>query len=247
MITPDSTSQREGDFPSTQWTLIRAAQSGDPADAEKAMAVICERYWYPIYAYLRRSGRAVHDAEDVTQVFFQRLIERDTIQSLRQEGARLRSYLLGCLKQVLSDQARQANAQKRGGGVARVSFDELVAEQRYQIEPQDQRDPEWLFTRAWAHELFNSVQERLREAFEATGRGQAFELLRPFISCDSTLPPQRDIAEKLGMTETAVGVMIFRLREKLRELLRGEIANTVLTAEEIPAEMAWLQSVLSSK
>jgi RNA polymerase sigma-70 factor (ECF subfamily) len=123
----------------------------------------------------------------------------------------------------------------------------MEAEERYAHEPQDTRDPEWLFTRAWAHELFAGVQEKLRVAFTETGRAEAFEALLPFVACDTAPPSERELAHKLGKTETAVGVMVFRLREKFRGLLREEVANTVLTPEEIPAEMAWLQGMLSSE
>ena len=106
----------DGFFPPTQWTLVRAVQSGDPADAEEAMSQICQRYWYPIYAYLRRSRHSAHDAEDITQAFFMRLIKRETLRVIQLDGGRLRSFLLGSLKHLLSDEARHNNAQKRGGG-----------------------------------------------------------------------------------------------------------------------------------
>jgi RNA polymerase sigma-70 factor (ECF subfamily) len=244
-MNPNFQTLRDGAFPPTQWTLVRAVQSGDPHDAEKAMAAICERYWYPIYAYLRRSGRSAHDAEDVAQMFFQRIIERNTIQSMQQDGAKLRSFLLGCLRQLLSDRAQHDGAQKRGGGRAILSFDEMEAEERYAHEPQDTRDPERLYTRAWALGLFASVREKLRESFTQSRRAETFEALLPFITLEHEPPSYREIAAQIGSSETAARILVFRLREKFRELIREHIALTVLTPEEIDGELAWLRGVLS--
>ncbi len=243
---PPGDGNRQSAFPTTQWTLVQVVQGGSPEDAAKAMEAICAGYWYPIYAFLRRSGHGLHDAEDLTQAFFARIISEEAMQTVRREHGKLRSYLLGVLKRVLADHLRHALAEKRGGGRPHVSFDQMAAEERYAHEPQDTRDPEWLFTRAWAHEIFSGVQQRLRIAFTETGRAEAFEALLPFITCDTEPPSQRDVAEKLGKTEVAAGVMIHRLREKFRTLLREEVANTVLTPEEIPGEMAWLQEMLST-
>jgi RNA polymerase sigma-70 factor (ECF subfamily) len=162
-------------FPTTHWTLVRAVQHGSPEDAVKALESLCQRYWYPIYAFLRRSGYGQQDAEDLTQSFFVQLVSGEAIQAARQEQGKLRSYFLGVLKNVLADHLRHRSAEKRGGGIQPLSFDAMAAEERYTHEPQDTRDPEWLFTRAGAHELFASVQGKLRTAFIETGRAEAFE------------------------------------------------------------------------
>jgi DNA-directed RNA polymerase specialized sigma24 family protein len=234
-------------FPETHWTLVQRVQAGSVDDAATAMETICERYWYPIYAYLRRSGYQQEDAEDFTQGLFARLVSDEAILAVRREQGRLRSYLLGMLKRVIADHLRHGSAEKRGGGVANVSFDQMAAEERYACEPVDVQDPEWLFTRTWAHELFASVQGKLRAAFLETGKPEVFEAMLPFVTCDSEPPSQRELAAKLGMSTTAAGVMTFRLREKFRTLLREAIADTVLTPEEVPAEMEWLRSMLSSR
>ncbi|MEQ1862138.1 MAG: sigma-70 family RNA polymerase sigma factor [Chthoniobacteraceae bacterium] len=233
-------------FPTTHWTLVQVVQGGSPEDAAKALETICARYWYPIYAFLRRSGHGQQDAEDLTQSFFARLVSEEAIHAVRREQGKLRSYLLGVLKRVIADHLRHGSAEKRGGGKTHVSFDQMAAEERYACEPQDTRDPEWLFTHAWAHELFASVREKLRATFAETGRAEMFDALLPFVTCDGPPPSQRELATKLGTSGTAAGVAIFRLREKFRALLREEVADTVLTPEEIPAEMAWLQSMLSA-
>lgn len=234
-------------FPTTHWTLVQIVQAGSPEDAARALESICARYWYPIYAFLRRSGRGQHDAEDLTQMFFARIVSEEAIRAVRREQGKLRSYLLGALKRVIADHLRHASAEKRGGGRTHVSFDQMAAEERYACEPQDTHDPEWLFTRAWAHELFASVRQKLRESFAATGRAEMFEAMLPFVTCDDAPPSQRELGQKLGMSGTAAGVAIFRLREKFRALLREAIADTVLTPEDVPAEMAWLQAMLSAK
>lgn len=234
-------------FPTTHWTLVQAVQSGSPAEAAKAMEEICRGYWYPIYAFLRRSGHSAHDSEDLTQAFFERLLSEESLHDARREQGRLRSFLLGVLRRLLSDHGRHLATQKRGGAHVHVSFDAMEAEERYACEPQDLQDPERLFSQAWARELFAGVQGKLRDVFTATGRAEAFEALLPFVTCDEAPPPQRELAQKLGTSATAAAVMVFRLREKFRSLLREEVAETVLSPEEIPGEMAWLQAMLSGK
>lgn len=234
-------------FPTTHWTLVQAVQGDSAEAASKAMESLCQRYWYPIYAFLRRSGRSAHDAEDLTQAFFEKVIAEDTIKDVRENESKLRSFLLGVLKRMLSNHQRDARTQKRGGGKVTVSFDELEAEERYALEPPDMRDPEWLFTHTWANELIGSVREKLRAAFSATGRAETFELLLPFLMWDNDPPSHKDIARRLGSSEAATRILIFRLRTKFRDLLREEVACTVLSPDEVNTELAWLQKVLAGR
>jgi RNA polymerase sigma-70 factor (ECF subfamily) len=242
MPSPDRTSVSS--FPTTHWTLVQVVQAGTAEDAAKALETLCTRYWY---AFLRRSGYGQHDAEDLTQAFFARLVAEEAILTVRREQGRLRSYLLGVLKRVIADALRRRSAEKRGGGLAPLSFDAMQAEERYAHEPQDTRDPEWLFTRAWAHEVFAGAQGKLRAAYAAAGHAAGFEALLPFVTCDATPPSQQELARQLGVSQTAAGVTVFRLREKFRALLREAVADTVLEPAEVDAEMAWLQSVLSAQ
>ena len=227
--------------------MIRAAQSDDAEAKETAVNYLCQHYWYPIYAFLRRSGRSDHDAEDLTQAFFERLIQQDSVQFMQQERGRLRSFLLGCLKRQLTDEARRETTKKRGGGQKAVSFDEMEAEERYQLEPRDTRDPEWIFTHAWAHDLLANIRSQLRDAFADSGRADVFDALLPFLLWDEEPPSHREIAEKLGCSETASRLKLMNLRSKFRELLEEELARTVLTADEIPGEVAWLRSALEKR
>lgn len=225
---------------------MQIVQSGDARSASRAMDELCRGYWYPIYAYLRRSGYSEHDAEDMTQVFFAHIISEEAILSARQEAGKLRSYLLGTLKHLISDHQRHFRAQKRGGGLEHVSLDQMDAEERYSREPADTRDPETLYTSAWAHDVVRRVREKVRDAYLSTGRSGSFDALAPFLEWDSEPPSHRELAQQLGMSETASRLLIFRLREKFRALLREEIALTVLNPGDVEPEIAWLQSVLAT-
>ena len=236
---------QHADFPTTHWTLVQAVQGGSADDAARAMEQLCKGYWYPIYAFLRRSGHAAHDAEDLTQAFFHRLITENALDMAQDGSGKLRSWLLGVLKHLLSDHFRHHGTQKRGGGVPHVSFDELAAEERYALEPQTVGDPDSLFTHVWAQDLLAGVREKLRTAYEAAGRREIFDLLLPYLMWDREPPSCRAIAEKIGSSEVATRILIHRLRVKFRTLLKAEVARTVLTPEEIPGELAWLQSVLA--
>lgn len=233
------------DFPTTHWTLVQAVQHGSPEDAARAMEELCKGYWYPIYAFLRRSGHAAHDAEDLTQAFFQRLITEGGLLEAEKQGGRLRSWLLGVLKHLLSDHFRHLGTKKRGGSVPHISFDEMAAEDRYTHEPQMESDPDAFFTHVWAQDLLAGVREKLRAAYESAGRKDVFDLLLPYLMWDKEPPSGREIAEKIGSSEVATRILIHRLRVKFRTLLKDEVARTVLTPEEIPGELAWLQGVLA--
>jgi RNA polymerase sigma-70 factor (ECF subfamily) len=222
-------------------------RSGTSEDAAKAMESICRRYWYPIYAYLRRKGHPPQDAEDFTQTLFGELIAEESLQKVCRERGTLRSYLLGVLQRLLSDHLRFQCAKKRGSGKPAISLEELSLEERYEREPKDTRDPEWLFARAWASEVFARVRSRMGEAFAASGRAEVFETLLPFLTCEDPPPSQREIAQKLGATENAAGILVYRLRQTFRELLHEEIAATVLDREEIPSEIMWLRKMLSGE
>jgi DNA-directed RNA polymerase specialized sigma24 family protein len=242
---PFSRILRDGDFPTTHWTLVQAVQGSDPDEAARAMEQLCKGYWYPIYAFLRRSGHAAHDAEDLTQAFFHRLITEGGLLTAEKKDGKLRSWLLGVLKHLLSDHFRHLGAKKRGGGVSHVSFDEMAAEERYAHEPQAGADPDALFTQVWAQDLLTSVRDRLREAYEAAGHKEVFDLLLPYLMWDKEPPSCREIAKQIGSSEIATRILIHRLRVKFRTLLKDEVARTVLTPEEIPGELAWLQGVLA--
>lgn len=235
------------EFPTTHWTLVKAVQTGDGPLAAVAMESLCQGYWYPIYAFLRRSGHSSEDAEDLTQTFFAQLVTEDALQRVRKEVGRLRSYLLGVLKRILSDHQRHASAIKRGGGQTPLSFEAMTAEQRYLHEPVDERDPEWLFTRAWAGEVVEAARQRLRESFRENDQGAVYEALLPFITWSDEPPSYRAIADQLGASLTSTRIQIFRLRARFRTMLEEEVARTVLEADDVAEEMALLHAALAEK
>ena len=232
------------EFPTTHWTLVTRVRAGG-AVRQAALEELCRLYWYPIYAFLRRRGYPPHDAEDCTQGFFLKLLADESLSAVDESKGRLRTYLLQHLKRHLTDQKRFDGALKRGGGAHTISFEEMRAEERYAHEPQDERDPERLFTRAWANELLAGVREKLRADFEDADRPHGFDVLLPFLLLDDDLPSYREVAVRLRATEVSVRLMVSRLRAKFRDLLRDEIARTVEGPEEVAAELAWLKGVLT--
>jgi RNA polymerase sigma factor (sigma-70 family) len=233
-------------FPNTHWTRVLRLH-GDAEEAEKAMEGICQDYWYPVYAFLRRSGHKGEDAEDLTQSFFHALIKEDALRRARPEGGKLRSFLLGVLMRTLSDHTRHNRTVKRGGGKEIFSLDGMTGEERYNHEPRDEQHPEALFSRVWAEELISHVRKGLREIFVETGKEGVFEMLLPYLMWDELPPPQNELAKQLGSTEMAAKVMIFRIRHKFRDMLQAEVAKTVSSPAEIKDELKWLQTVLAGQ
>src|SRR5881628_1700770 len=148
-------------FATTHWSVVLAAKEGDSSSVQDALEKLCRTYWYPIYAYLRRRGCGEHDAQDLTQGFFAQLLERRSIQGVEREKGKFRSFLLASLNYYVADERDRANAQKRGGGRQILSFDAQEAEQRYRLEPMDERSPDKLFEHRWAMTLLDQVLARL--------------------------------------------------------------------------------------
>jgi DNA-directed RNA polymerase specialized sigma24 family protein len=234
------------DFPTTHWTLVaRVRQGGEVRQA--ALEELCRLYWYPIYAFLRRRGYPQQDAEDLTQGFFLKLLGDESLSVVDSGKGRLRTYLLQHLKRHLADRKRFDSALKRGGAENTVSFEAMHAEERYKHEPQDERDPEHLFTRVWVNELLAGVRDKLRGDFEAAKRPEAFDVLLPFLLLDDDPPTCREVAVQLRATEISVRLMVHRLRGKFCELLRVEIARTVESPADVAGELEWLKGVLAGK
>lgn len=233
-----------GHFPTTHWTLVQTIQGGSPEEAAKALETICHDYWYPIYAYLRRSGRKQHEAEDLTQAFFERLISEDTLKHVREERGKLRTFLLTVLVRVLSDDKRHRSAEKRGGLVETLSFEELHAEVRYRNEPADTDDPETIYLRAWAGTIVETARAALRESFEKKGKGKLFEVLNPYLFEEKSKPPYDELAARLGAKPGAVRLLVHRLRNTFRDLFEEEVARTVIRQEDIESELEWVKKAL---
>lgn len=232
------------DFPQTQWTLVNILKSPDKKQAARALEDLCARYWYPIYAYLRRAGRSPHDAEDLTQMLFHKVVAGDALQGVDRERGRLRSFLIGMLRQVLSRQARHDRAEKRGGNAMHFSLDEARADERYEHEPADTLDPERLYDRAWARQLLETVREKMRASFTRKGRPEVFEILDPYLGWDDAPAPFAELGVRLGSNEAAARLLVHRLRKKFRALLEAEIAETVTDPADVASELEWMRAVL---
>jgi len=226
-----------GVFASTHWSVVLAAGQRESPQADEALEKLCRTYWYPLYAYIRRQGYAMADAQDLTQSFFFHILSRGFLQRARPDKGKFRSFILGSLKFFLADELAKLQAQKRGGGRTMVFLDALSAEERYRLEPVEQMDAEKLFERRWAISLLERVLERLEGEFVAAGKGAAFERLRDFLLGDRGSVTYHDTASALGMTEGAVKVAVHRMRQRYRELFGEEIAQTVADPAEIEQEV----------
>jgi len=238
-----SASARGTDFQTTHWTLVMRVREGGPV-RQAALEELCGLYWYPTYVFLRRRGYGQQDAEDLTQGFFEKLLRDETFDVADAEKGRLRTFLLCALERHLAGELRRQGALKRGGGRRIIAFEEMSAEERYANEPQDRRDPEWWFMRSWAQMLIEGVRNKLRETFAETDRVAVFDALLPFLLWDDAPPSYREVALKLDSSETAVRLLVFRMRTKFRELLRDEIGRTVNGPDEVADELGWLKSML---
>jgi RNA polymerase sigma factor (sigma-70 family) len=235
-------------FPTTRWTLVVAA--GDPRrkDARSALVSLCEKYWYPLYAYLRRRGYAPDQAQDLTQEFFMRVLEGRYLDRADPEKGRFRSFILTSLKFFAADEQDRQHAQKRGGGAV-VSFEFSSGEsgeERYRREPGHDETPDRIFERRWALSMLERVMERLRDEFVQHGRPENFERMKVFLLGQSEAP-YADLAREMNTSEGALKVAIHRLRKRYRELFRQEIADTVADPAEVESELRYLAAVLTRK
>jgi len=224
------------------------AAKGDEASqtrARKALQELCRAYWYPLYAFVRYRGYSSDEAQDLTQSFFVRIIETRGFASADPERGRFRSYLLGAMKHFLANEWHRARTQKRGGGVTFLDLDALDPEARYALEPAQSTDPDAGFDREWAHETIARAMEKLRAESVARGKGEMFEGLKESLTGDE--PARSETAARLGMTDGAVKVAVHRLRQRYREILRAEIAETVTEPSDVEAEMRHLVAVLRRK
>jgi RNA polymerase sigma factor (sigma-70 family) len=232
-------------FATTHWSLVGAAKPGELSQtrARAALEELCRAYWYPLYAFVRSRGYSAHDAQDLTQAFFARIIEKDGLSSADPKLGRFRSYLLGALKHFLANEWHRSQTQKRGGQVQFIEWAALDPEARYAGAAETSGDPEHLFDREWALETIAGALEVLRGEMDKTGKRKQFELLKSSLTGEGELPRQ-EIAAQLDMSEGAVKVAIHRLRQRYRVLLRAAIAETVSSEADLDDEMRYLVAVL---
>lgn len=224
------------------------AASGVPAEQQAAaLEELCRTYWYPLYAYIRRRGNGPHDAQDLTQEFFARLLEKQWLEGIERNGSRFRSFLLTALNRFLANEHDRANAAKRGGGRPIISLDAEQAEERYSHEPVTDETPEQIFDRRWALTVLDRAFAQLKAETAATGKTRQFELLNPFLSREPEPGEYASVASALGAVGGTVGVLVHRLRQRYRELVRAEITHTLADASQVDAEMAELFSALRGR
>ena len=242
-MTTHASSDAKG-FAATHWTVVMtAARGSDSSRAEAALTELCQTYWYPLYAFLRRRGHESHAAEDLTQAFFASLLARDFLAKIDRQKGRFRSFLLASLKNFLADEHDRAAAQKRGGGQPVISLDGLNAESRYRLEPAHDLSPEKLYEKQWALSVLERVLSRLQAEAAAGGRLPLFDHLQATL-IDSQSTRYAAIASKLGMTEGAIKSAAHRFRQRYRELLIDEISQTVADPVEVDGEIRYLMSCL---
>jgi RNA polymerase sigma-70 factor (ECF subfamily) len=237
---------RSARFTTTKWSLILRARDRDDAGSREAIASLCETYWYPLYYFVRRQGIAPDEALDLTQGFFAELLEKEILDAARPDCGRFRSFLLAALLHHIGHERRKEHALKRGGGRKVVSLDAQDAEGRFRLEPIEDETPERAYERRWALAVIGRAQERLKSALEADGRQEQYRRLIPFLTDVRAEQTYQEAAAALETTEAAVKMAVLRLRRRLGQLLREEIADTVEGPELVDAELKHLLAVLSA-
>ena len=222
--------------------MVLSAQDRDSARSDAALETLCRTYWYPLYAFARRLGHPAHDAQDLTQEFFARLLRKEYLKSAEREKGRFRTFLLVALKHFLANEWDRQHAQKRGGFVSVMSIDQELAESRFAAEPSHNLQPDVLFDRQWAMTLLERTMSQLHDEYVATGRARLFEFLQGCLAKDESALPYAEIATRLNLTEAAVKMAVQRLRARYREILQAEIAETVASPEEVEEEIRHLYS-----
>jgi RNA polymerase sigma factor (sigma-70 family) len=233
-------------FATTRWSVVLAAGNRASPDADAAIEALCRTYWYPLYAYSRRRGDTREQAQDLTQEFFLRLLDRNDLQSADPQRGRFRAFLLTVFKHFLAHERERQQAQKRGGDVRHFSIDAESGEERYRQEPTDRWTPETLYERRWALTLLDRVLTRLREEYASRDKADLFEQCQPCLTGAADAPAYAELAERLAMSEPAVRVAVHRLRQRYRELLRAEVAQTVGHPDDVEAELQHLRAALLS-
>jgi RNA polymerase sigma-70 factor (ECF subfamily) len=232
-------------FPTTHWSRVTTAAGRDNKEAQEALAILCQAYWYPIYAFVRYRGFSPEQAQDLTQDFFAYLLERDLIARADPSRGRFRAFLRTvCARHLTGDRDRE-NAAKRGGGRLRLAIDPIDAERRYVLEPAHEMTAERIFDRTWAMTLLGRVVDRLRGEYDDAGRSSRFEELITVLTRDPESDPYAEIARRLGTTEGSIRVAVHRLRRRYGLLLREEIAATVGDIAQVDDEIQALFASLA--
>jgi RNA polymerase sigma factor (sigma-70 family) len=242
-----TTAAGSSQLPATRWSVLLDARSADATTRQKALDAFCRMYWMPFYAFLRRRGHSPEDAEDLTQSFFARMLSGDRLENISTDGSkgRLRSYLLTALGNFAAKQWTRQAPQRHAGIEPLVSLDSEAAEAAYLSEPADHATPERLFEKRWAMAWLDLCIKRLREEYEAAGKGALFDALKPTLALTGAQTSFQTIAEATGMSEGAARVAAHRLRQHLRAILEEEVAQTVQNPADVADEMRYLMTVVA--
>lgn len=241
---PESTGVERAGFTSTHWSVVLAAGQDTSAQKSEALERLCRTYWYPLYAFVRRRGYPPHEAQDLTQGFFARLLDKQYLKGVDRTKGKFRSFLLASLEHFLANEWRRSQAQKRGGGVTFISLDDDSAERQYLQVPGPGLSPEQLFEQQWATALLGQVLSKLRAEFVSEGKGEAFEQLKIYLTGERQ-GAYAEMAAKLHMSEAALKMTVSRLKHRYGALLRQEIANTVAPPEDVEEELRTLFTALT--
>ncbi|HXI72619.1 MAG TPA: sigma-70 family RNA polymerase sigma factor [Verrucomicrobiae bacterium] len=233
-------------FDTTHWSLVLQAGENDSPQATEALATLCRAYWYPLYIHVRRLGWGPEDAQDLTQQFFARFLERKYLERADPERGRFRSFLLTSLKHFLADEWEKLRTQKRGGGQRIISWDDYDPEERYRHEPAENLTPDRIYEKRWAGILLENVLNQLGVEYAQAGCDAEFAQFKSFVWGDGNPGTYAEVAARLKVEENALKVAVHRLRNRFREQLRLEVLKTVSSPEELDAELRHLRSLLSS-
>lgn len=232
-------------FATTSWTQVLAAREAPSSESRQALENLCQAYWYPLYAFVRRQGHGPEESRDLTQAYFATLLEKGYLEDYDPSLGRFRVFLKASVKNFLSKERDKAHAWKRGGRAQFVSLSADEVEGRYRYEPVERLTPEEVIERRWALTLLERVLGKLRNEFEETGRGAEFDQLKRYLTGEEVKVPYREVAAALGSTETAVRSSVHRLRQRFGNLLRQEIAETVASPRDVEDEMRYLLHVIA--
>ncbi len=242
----DGTDARQREFRTTNWNLVLTASDPRGEGAEAALESLCRDYWFPLYAFVRRRGHAPSQAEDLTQGFFEHLLESNALVRASPERGRFRTFLLKSIQNFLANEWDRAHRQKRGGTRELIWWDGLEPEERFALEPMQEGSPELLFDRHWAQALMESAMNRLRTEAERDDDASRFELLKVFLTHSESMPSYAEIGSRLQLGENAVKSAIFRLRRRFALLVRDEIGKTVQAPSDVEEELRHLFAASSA-
>jgi RNA polymerase sigma-70 factor (ECF subfamily) len=231
-------------FATTHWSVVLQAGQGDSPAAEAALERLCQVYWPPLYAYVRRLGRSETDAQDLTQQFFAHFLERNYFRVADRQRGKFRSFLLTCLKHFLAHEKQKAQAAKRGGTITFIAWDDLTKEEIFDLAESPEKSPEQIYERQWAVRVMDQALSKLRDEFAATGKNRDFEHFREYLTHDPPDGAYPKVAELIGMNANAVAVAVHRFRQRYRDLVRKEIAHTVADPADIEDELRHLLGLL---